>query len=71
MDRGGHHLERAADEETGGAHAGELLGVLALAAVTVEKTHARNPTRGFGRARNAEVRMASSNCCVPSELLRC
>jgi hypothetical protein len=42
---GGQQLERAADEQAGGAHAGKLLGALALAAVTVEKTHARNPTR--------------------------
>ena len=38
-------LERAPDEQAGGAHAGELLGRLALAAVTVEQTHAAKPYR--------------------------
>ena len=38
-------LEGAPDEQAGGAHAGELLGRLALAAVTVEQTHAAKPYR--------------------------
>jgi hypothetical protein len=51
--KGGHagahggveQLERAPHEQPGGAHAGELLGRLALAAVTVEQTHAAEPYR--------------------------
>ena len=44
-DRGDEQLEGAPDEEAGGAHAGELLGRLALAAVTVEQPHAAEPYR--------------------------
>src|SRR5918995_1115076 len=56
---GREELEGAGDEQPGGAHASELLGGLALAAVAVEQTHAA-PAQGVRAVRMRFVTRSTS-----------